>query len=94
MSQPIMPIPFMNMPAPGEPLTDLHFRDTMGLLLAQSHGLANAIYTASHHPDGAPENLAGALEVLEQYIGCTLDLFLRWRGTGRGSSCPEEEAHD
>jgi hypothetical protein len=94
MSQPIMPIPFMNMPAPGEPLTELHFRDTMGQLLEQCHGLTNAVYVASTHPNGAPDNLAGALEVLEQYVSCALDFFLCWRGTGRGNLCPEEEAHD
>jgi hypothetical protein len=91
-----LPIPFADLPPPGERLTEVRFGDVMRMLLEQSYGLAGVCYAAAASREGAPRSLPDALFVLEAYTGAALDLWACWREQQRHDDrpAPDTEAHD
>jgi hypothetical protein len=87
-----IPLPWSEIPPSPEPLGLLRYRDIMHLVLDQVVGLAATCASAASHPDGTPDGLSDALEVLEQYTACARSLFERWNDTQRRDTAPQGEA--
>ena len=95
MSHRIVPMPFSEIPSSTEPLTAIRYYDTMHALLEQCHGLAECLTSAANNPGGMVDGLPEALEVLEQYLACALELFECWHDETppKATEAPDDEAN-